>query len=141
MLSKIPRSISRLIEKAKQVKKLLQTGKTFHCTVAMKGGNILAIGYNDYTRPHPAHLFGEYKSTRTTHLTYHPGIHSEIDCIQQLLFRDDYHKITLVNIRIDNNGQLTEAGPCVNCKRVLARFKFKRIFYSTFNGTIERIKL
>lgn len=57
------------------------------------------------------------------------------------MFRDDYHKITIVNLRIDNNNQVANAKPCVNCQRVLKQFKFKHIFYTNEQGQFEEFKI
>ena len=69
-----------------------------HCTVAIKGGNIIAYGFNNYNKSHPEGRFGKYISSKNN-TTYKANIHSEIDLIKKIQFREDLHKITLLNIR------------------------------------------
>lgn len=129
-----------LINQAIRAKSILQTGRAFHATIALKGSKVIAIGYNNYTRLHPCAKFGKYASYKTVNYNHVIGLHSEIACIKQILFRDDYHKITIVNLRIDNNNQVANAKPCVNCQRVLKQFNFKHIFYTNEQGQFEEFK-
>ena len=103
--------LKTLVKKAKLAKEALQTGRAFHCTVALRGSKVIAIGYNDYTQLHPYQIFGKYNEYKPIAYTHTIGLHSEIACIKQILFRN--------------------AKPCVNCQRVLNMFNFKRILYST----------
>jgi tRNA(Arg) A34 adenosine deaminase TadA len=128
--------VDNLIRLVLKLKNHFQTGQHFHCTVALKGGNIIAVGKNSYQKEHPRKRYGAYIPKRGGVETYKPRLHSEIDCLKQVEFRNDLHKITLVNIRIDNTGKLANAEPCDNCKRVLSNFKFKRIYF-----TIDQTKI
>ena len=120
------------------MKNNFQTGQHFHCTIAIKGGNILAIGKNNYQKEHPKQKFGIYNPKRCGYKTYKACLHSEIDCIKQLGVRNDYHKITLLNIRINNNNQIANAEPCANCKRVVSKYNFKRIYFTIKKKKIGR---
>lgn len=130
--------IDSLIRVVQDLKNHFQTGQHFHCTIAIKGGNIIAIGKNSYQKEHPRNKFGAYTPKRGGVKTYKPRLHSEIDCLKQIVFRPDLHKITLINIRIDNTGQLANAEPCENCKRVLSNYKFKRIYFTLDNTKLGR---
>ena len=129
-----------LINQSIRAKSILQTGRAFHATIALKGSKVIAIGYNNYTRLHPYARFGKYASYKTVNYNHVIGLHSEITCIKQILFRDDYHKITIVNLRIDNNNKVANAKPCVNCQRVLKQFNFKHIFYTDEQGQFKEFK-
>ena len=112
-------------------KEKFQTGQHFHCTLAIKGGNLIAVGMNNYQAEHPRSKFGIYRKKRDdAREIYKARLHSEIDCLKQIIHRNDLHKITLLNIRINNENQVSYAEPCDNCKRVLSKFKFKRIYYT-----------
>lgn len=102
-----------LINQAIRAKSILQTGRAFHATIALKGSKVIAIGCQLLTRLHPYARFGKYASYKTVNYNHVIGLHSEIVCIKQILFRDDYHKITMVNLRIDNNNQVANAKPCL----------------------------
>lgn len=133
------RKIDNLIKITRELKKKFQTGQFFHATIALKGGNIIAVGINDYNEKHPESKFGKYIATKNSNANYQPCLHSEIDCLKQIKFRDDLNKITLLNIRINNNDELANAEPCDNCKKVLSNYKFKRIYFTINNNTIGRL--
>ena len=46
----------------------------------------------------------------------------------------------IINLRIDNNNQVANAKPCVNCQRVLKQFNFKHVFYTNEQGQFEEFK-
>ena len=45
--------IINLIKITQCLKNVFQNGRHFHATIALKGGNIIAIGHNDYRKEHP----------------------------------------------------------------------------------------
>ena len=130
--------ILNLIKITQSLKREFQNGRHFHATIAVKGGNIIAIGHNDYQKEHPRKVYGNYIPKNGNKASYRACLHSEIACLKQIQHRDDLHKVTLINIRIDNNGNLANAKPCINCKRVLKNFKFKRIYYTIDNHNLGR---
>lgn len=109
-----------------------------HCTVALKGGNIIAYGFNNYKKTHPANKFGKYISSKNNTL-YNANIHSEIDLIKKIQFREDLHKITLLNIRLGMNKEKMISMPCHNCLKVLHRYNFKAIYYTIDESKIGKI--
>lgn len=129
-------NIHKFIHIVKELKSEFQSGQCFHTTFALKGSKILAIGVNNYKKQHPRKKFGDYIKRGSK--TYQASLHSEIDCIKKLGLRDDYHKITIVNIRVDNNGRLTNSEPCSNCKKVLSKYNFKRIYFTIDENSIGR---
>lgn len=113
---------------------------TLHCTLALKGGNILDYGFNDFSQYCPEHKFGKYKALKSPDTyDYRANLHSEIDLLKKIIFRSDWHKITLLNIRLDRNGKIVLAMPCSNCLRVLYRYNFKAIYYTIDENTIGKI--
>lgn len=110
----------------------------FHCTFAIKGGRLIAIGMNDYLKIHPRKRYGQYRPKRGKTDTYKACLHSEIDCLKQLEHRTDFHKIVLFNVRINNNEEIANAEPCNNCKGVLKKYPFKKILYTIDSNNIGR---
>lgn len=138
---KITNRFQKIISFVKDIKTNRQTGKNFHASVALKGGNIIEYGINYYNKITPK-KYGKYKSTRTNNKNefYQAGLHSEVDLIMKLENTDiDIHKLTLLNIRIDNNNNIAIATPCPNCMRILKQNKFKKIFYTIDNETIGKV--
>lgn len=131
-----------IINLVKDLKDEYQTGRNFHCSIALKGGNIVSIGFNKYDKLHPYKKYGKYKSTRTvTPVYYQACTHSEIDLLEKLR-KENYagiHKLTLLNVRIDNNGEVANAMPCPNCQRVLSEYKFKKVFFTINENTIGKL--
>ena len=120
-------NFSKLEEITRALKHSKQTGKCFHTTFAFKGSKLLAIGINNYTKHHPSHKFGAYKSTKGGD-NYNAGIHSEVSAIIKLGL-EDCGGITFVNMRIDNNDKLAKSCPCINCQRVLDQLNYKNIWF------------
>ena len=132
-------NILNYIKLVKTLKSKFQSGQHFHCTLALKGGNIIAIGINNYNIEHPRKHFGVYRQRQhDNRKEYKPRLHSEIDCLKQIQFREDLNKLTLLNIRIDNKDQISNAEPCENCKKVLSKYKFKRIYFTINNKILGR---
>lgn len=124
----LPNKLSRLIEVAKCLKPERQTGKHFVSCAAFLGSRMVGLGFNDYTREHPRHKFGEYKPTRSDSKNYKPSLHAEIALIKKL--KHDPQDLTFYIVRIDNNNQVALARPCKNCEKQLYKTGFRRIVYS-----------
>ena len=123
-----------LINIARSLKETHQTGQMFVTAFALKGNKILAIGCNNYNVNHPEKKFGKYTPLKHRNWEYHSGLHAEIKCIKQLgAFSDDYHKIEIFVVRIgkETNMPVRFSKPCSNCQRVLAKYNYKRIEFTT----------
>jgi hypothetical protein len=119
---------------------LIPKDEQFHLTFAVKKGRILKIGRNNYNKQHNAKRFGEYKAFKTSNVEskYIPCIHSECDVFRKLNL-DSWSGIEVVNVRLNNKGNLRFAMPCKNCINVLNYFQPKRIFYSTSDGNYDEL--
>lgn len=73
-----------------------------HATIVMKGGAILAIGYN------------------------HDGRHSEIVALSKL-WPSKRIGCTIINIRIRRSGNIGISTPCESCSKYLKINKIKRV--------------
>jgi hypothetical protein len=123
----VNRKISKIIEIARIIQPNVQNGKNFHVSAAFKKRKIIGFAWNDYSEPNLAHVFGEYLPTRNGE-NYQAGRHSETQLIKKLGF--SMHDLTIVNVRIDKNGQPMMAKPCINCQKQLDKFGYKRIYYT-----------
>lgn len=127
---------NKLVEISKAMKGRRQTGMRFHTTFFLKKRKIVCVGWNDYTKNHLSHKFGEYKAHKTFTETYKPSIHSE--CAAIIKFGEtDLSGYEVCNVRIDNNGSLSLSKPCSNCAKLLSSLSPKKIFFSTENGFEE----
>src|SRR6218665_622766 len=127
------RNFDNLVNIAKSLKKDNQTGQAFHCAFALKGGVILEIASNQYYKSNA--ISYTYAPTKKNGANYTAGIHAEIAITGKLKYRKDMSDITLVLIRIDNNGNIATSEPCANCAYQLGKLDFRRIIYSTNCGS------
>ena len=130
------KKVMPVIRMAQDIKKDVQSGTFFHVSVAIKGGAIIEYAFNDYNKRHPYYKFGVYKPTKTKALKngYKPCLHAEVCLIKKLLnsdYRFKMHKLTVVNIRINNRGELAMSAPCPNCTKQLIKYNFRRVFFTT----------
>lgn len=114
--------------------------RTFHCSFILNKKKILSIGINA-PKTHPTNLFNP-KVGNGGALIYDKGICSELAAIKKLISKSNARteNCTLVNIRIDKNGELNNAAPCSSCQSLLMHYPFDKVFYSSKLGKIERYK-
>lgn len=129
---------SRLIEIARAMKPNLVSGKSWHITAIIKQGKIICVGWNNYNRLHPAHIFGEYKNYKGFTDKFRPGLHSEISALIKM-GQEDLTGHILVNLRINNNNAVALSKPCPNCEKILRSLLIKRVYYSTNTGEFEEL--
>lgn len=135
-----PKIAQRLVEIAHAMKPDLSSGKSWHITAIVKQGKIICIGWNNYNRLHPAHIYGEYKNYKGFTDKFRPVLHSEISALIKL-GQEDLTGYTMINLRINNLNQVALAKPCFNCEKVLLGLNLKRIYYSTNLGTFEELEI
>lgn len=112
--------------------------KQFHVSFVLKKSKVVSIGVNSYSKRNLICL--SYKPTKVSlsNKAYIPSIHSEMDATAKVKFTD-FDNYTLVNIRINNNGEVANSCPCANCAFQLGKMNnFTKIFYSTDDGTFAR---
>jgi tRNA(Arg) A34 adenosine deaminase TadA len=71
--------------------------------------------------------------------------HSEVHAIDRLnaLLRNRreiiYKDFTLVNIRLNNKNEIRDSFPCNSCRNYVEHLGFKNIYYSSEDGTINKL--
>lgn len=123
-------NFKRLEEISRSLRPVYQTGKNFHVTFVYNKNKLICTAFNDYSRMHPYHKWGQYKNTKTNG-EYKPCLHSELKAIIKMGL-EDCSKLTFVNVRIDNNNKPRISRPCPNCMNILESVQYKRIWY--FDG-------
>jgi hypothetical protein len=121
--------INRTLEFARLLQPEKQTGRSFHVTAAFQKSKMIAIATNDYSHPHLAHLFGEYKPTKGDYHHYVSGRHSEAEILKKLK-NADTSKLVFVNVRLGKNGVPMMARCCPNCERLMREKGFKEVLYT-----------
>jgi deoxycytidylate deaminase len=112
----------------------------FHLSFAIRKGRIIKIGKNDYKKSHNRNKFGAYEPfKKDTVNPYIPCLHAEVNCAIRLGM-DSWDGIEIVNVRLNNKGQLRISKPCFNCqKHVIDYLQPKSVFYSTDEGTFVQL--
>lgn len=120
-------STLRILKKAVKIANHLQNvpnARKKHFSFLFNKNSIISIGWNNYSKTHPiAKQFG-HKSN---------NIHSELHCILNLK-RKITQGLTMVNIRINKNGDFRNSFPCKNCQKMLKHYRINNIIYSTNEG-------
>jgi hypothetical protein len=102
-----------------------------HYSFIMQKNEVRSVGWNQPYKTHPLAKRFNYK--------FH-CIHSELHAI--LKFDEPVVKLqkySLVNVRLDKQGNVRMSKPCEVCQRLLVAFPFKEVWYSTNSSEFERL--
>ena len=93
----------------------------------MKGKRILSWGFNQIRTSNA--IPDRFKK-------FIEALHAEQHAIMRVPNKELLNGASLLVIRINRNGKLTNARPCKNCMRTINYFKISNIYYSNENGEI-----
>ena len=103
-----------------------------HFSFIVDGQTIFSIGFNNTTKTHPlAQKYGHrFAST-----------HSEINALAKFPYAIRLlRNYDMVNVRLNKNGVVRLAKPCIHCQQLLMAFNISNIYYSTNAGSFEILK-
>lgn len=110
-----------------------------HISFIIYKKRIISIGANR-SKTHPANLLNR-KVSFITGKDFSDEKHtcSEFTCISKLKKKTniDTKRCTLVNIRYDRNKRIALAKPCMSCRNLLKYFEFKKVIWTTNEGSYE----
>lgn len=109
----------------------------FHVSFIVQRSRILSIGVNNPKKTHPRNLGMKYRDHRGNDVSDMVGIHSELASIIRL-GETDCRRYKLVNVRIDNHGQLVNSCPCEGCLNLVSQVGFREVWY-TNNGNFHKL--
>ncbi len=95
--------------------------------VVFKGKRILSWGFNQIRTSNA--IPDRFKK-------FIEALHAEQHAIMRVPNKELLNGASLLVIRINRNGKLTNARPCKNCMRTINYFKISNIYYSNENGEI-----
>lgn len=108
----------------------LPVGPNKHFTYIINKNKIVSLGFNHYRKSHPlGKLYGLHDGT----------LHSEVAAITRFQGRPAdlmYH--SLVNVRVNREGDVQMSRPCQFCRRMLSSFGFNEVWWTTPDGKFER---
>ena len=102
-----------------------------HGCIAVINGRVMARGHNHYR----TYSNDGYINNSCT-------CHAEMDTLRSLNKRTikgihlKNKKIILYIVRTDNNGELKESGPCIDCFNKIKKLNIKKIIYSCNNNCV-----
>jgi hypothetical protein len=104
-------NFDRLVEISRALKGEKQTGRQFHVTFVLFKNRIREISWNNYQKTHPRTI--NYISRFGNTHTYVASQHSEQIAYGKIIKQGfDCRDFTFVNIRINNNNELSLAMAC-----------------------------
>ena len=95
--------------------------------VVFKGKRILSCGFNQIRTSNA--IPDRFKK-------FIEALHAEQHAIMRVPNKELLNGASLLVIRINRNGKLTNARPCKNCMKTINYFKISNIYYSNENGEI-----
>ena len=112
-----------------------------HFSFILYKQRIVAIGSN-LPKTHPSNLKNR-KISKITGEDYSDQKHtcSEFNSITKLkkLTNINTNRCVLVNVRYDRNKKLALAKPCMSCNNLLKYFQFKKVIWTTNEGTYQEV--
>lgn len=100
-----------------------------HAAVLVKGGRILSVGINKPSQNSYVRRFGPYD---------HVTLHSELDAILQVRKKIDLTGCKMYVARLfKKNGEPAISRPCEWCQETLKKFGIKKVYYTSWDGSIE----
>lgn len=104
------------------------------------GSKLIAIGRNK-NKTHPLNRRNKliFKDTGKVHLE--KKICAELDLALKIKRKTniDYKKITIVNVRLDRNGNICNSKPCRSCESLIEYIGPRSIYYTNTEGKFEKL--
>ncbi len=125
----------------KALKESSQSHQSFHAAFLVKGGKIFSIGINSMKGNAISSTYVSRKEDRLSY-TYTAGIHAEMACLSKVKHKKyNMNEFSMIVIRVNNNGEVSNSRPCHNCCWHLGRYNLKKIYHSNAEGEIEKMKI
>ena len=125
------RLLDRTIDIAKAMCPLNVELRCSHIAFLIKKNKICHIGMN-IGKTHPRVLKYNYKGGSNS------NIHAELRvCIKS--GKENLKEFTMVVLRVDRNGKLSNSKPCNGCTQLIRQFSVGEIWFSDKNGQILKL--
>lgn len=110
-----------------------------HFSFIFKNKRLLSIGMNN-PKTHPLNLRYNYINKQKHKISDVVGTHSELRAVIKLGL-DNYRGYTIVNTRINRNGELDYSFPCNGCMEMIKELGFDKIVYTTKQRDFSSLQL
>lgn len=100
--------------------------KNLHFSFIIRKNRVRAIGWNNSVKTHSLAYEHDYQ---------YPMQHAELSAITRFDGKiEELRKCTLINVRINKEGQVLYSRPCKNCTRLLKAFSLNDVYFSDKRG-------
>lgn len=112
--------------------------RNYHATFALQGSKLIAIGINK-AKTHPLNLRNRKKNSSGIDFSYSKFSCSELVCLNSVRRKTTipFSKLTLINFRIDREGNLAMAKPCKSCESLLRFLEIRKLYYTNNEGEFD----
>lgn len=101
-----------------------------HFSFLVKRNKILNVAWNHSRKTHPHSKQWDY--------TFQT-IHSELALvISSSMYKNEFKRLKMYNVRITSGGKIAMAAPCVTCQVMLEYFGFNELYFTNNSGEFER---
>lgn len=113
--------------------------RCFHLSFIWYKNRLVSVGQNTI-KTHTHHKFNPKINTEGENVSEFKKTCSEFNSLNKIrrLTNIPFSKCTLINIRINRNGQLSNSRPCVSCDSLLNYLNIKEIFFTNNEGLFEK---
>lgn len=122
-----------LIRRARKIQAKQRPGQMMHVSFVLQGDRVISYGLNDRRKTHPQSpakyrtIHSELAAVLNIPLTFSNTIGKKY---QLANLGDIAEKLTIVNVRLNKQGQSMLAKPCKTCEKWLVEMGFKEVFWS-----------
>lgn len=124
------RTFKRLMDISYALAEKGSGGRCNHIAFILNKSRILSIGLNKYNRTHPANQRYGYQP--------HQGIHAEMSAALKLGL-EDCTGLSIISVRINRNGQISNSLFCKGCTNLVKALNFKSCLYTDDFGHLQEI--
>lgn len=107
-----------------------------HFTFIYEKNKLISIGINS-PKTHPKNLKFNYINKQNHKISEIIGTHSEMNAVIKLPPKNEFQNLTLINTRINRNGELDYCKPCNGCTDMIFRLGINKVFYVNKNKKFE----
>lgn len=109
----------------------LPVGRNKHFSYILQRNKVVGLGWNNAIKTNSlSNRFGHYAGK----------IHSEIAALKSVIYKGlDYRRCILVNVRLNNTGELLMSRPCKSCRNMIDFFEFEQVWYTNQDGEFVQL--
>ncbi len=124
-------NFDRIVDIGFALKEKTITGRCWHMTVILNKSKIWSIATNNYFKTHP-----KIREFNYCHLV---KLHAELAaCLK--LGMVDCSGLSIINLRINKNGELCNSRFCLGCSDLIRKLNFSEAFYTDEAGDFQKFE-